>query len=179
MNDGLEPCLPENVNVARVFFQTIGTQSQLVRRLLAGDVERRDPLILESCRALHQESGFANARFAADEGDGARYDSPAQHEIEFRQSGAPALFADGWKVGKLDRNCGSFFPTFQPSNLLPDRLLHQRIPRTTTVAAATPLRLIRATLGAAEDRLAFRHVQPRTGRGLRARCSCRSACIPS
>src|SRR5258705_2309982 len=58
MNDGLEPCLSENVNVAGVLLETIGTQSQLVGRLLTGDVERRHALVLEPSRALHEQRGL-------------------------------------------------------------------------------------------------------------------------
>src|SRR5216110_1712980 len=165
------------MNAAGVLFQTVSAQPQLVGGLLARDVQRRDPLVLQARGALHQQRRLADSRLAADERHGAWHDSPAENEVELGEAGAPATLLDGWKVGQLDGNGRSFIPTFRPSNIPPDRLLHQGIPRTATIAAAPPLGLIRPAFRATKDRLAFRHGQPPPATP--ARCSCRIACTPS
>src|SRR5919197_73216 len=89
VHDRLEARLAENVDGARLLLQPIGAQSQLIRRFFARDVKRGDALILEPRRALHEQGRFANAGLAADQGDGAGYDTTAEDEVEFRQPGAP------------------------------------------------------------------------------------------
>src|SRR5437899_222799 len=91
------------MDAARVFPETIGTEAQLIRRLLAGDVERCNPLTLETRGTLHQQRGFADARLAADERHRTRNDPAAEDEIEFGEAGAPArgrCLGDG---GEADR----------------------------------------------------------------------------
>src|SRR5262249_56247333 len=86
-----EPRLAEHVDAAGVLVQPVGAEPQLVGRLFARDVQRAHALALEPRGALHQQRGFADAGLAADEGDGAWDDAPAEDEVEFRQSGPPAL----------------------------------------------------------------------------------------
>jgi len=50
--------------------------AQLVRRLLARDVERRDALAFESSRALHQQGGLTDSRLPPTSTTEAGHDSP-------------------------------------------------------------------------------------------------------
>src|SRR5437899_1937345 len=178
------------MDAARVFLETIGTEAQLIRRLLAGDVERCNPLALESRGTLHQQRGFADARLAADERHRTRNDPAAEDEIEFGEARAPArggCLGDG---GEADRRIvGWTAPARLPIRRsahppLRDRLLNQGVPRAARVALAAPFGLVGATFGAAKDRAALMHSPPPVPPaprppGPHAPCSCQSACIPS
>src|SRR3989442_395685 len=90
MEDRLEPRLPQHVDAPRVVRQAVGAQAQLVGRLFPRDVEGGDAGLLEPRGALEQQRGFPDPGLAAHQDDGSGDDAPAEDEVEFGQSGAPA-----------------------------------------------------------------------------------------
>src|SRR5256884_560990 len=122
----------------------------------------------------------STAGLASHQHDRPRHDATAQDEVELAQARLPpphaGPFPEGGQAdgGTAGRN--NVLPV-RPSASPPDRLLHQRIPRPTRLAASAPLGLLRAAVRAAEHRASLSHARPQ---GVtRASCSCRSACIPS
>ena len=90
--DGLEPGLAQHVHGARVLVdQALGAEPDLVRGFLAAGVEHRPAGRLEPGRGLEQQRGLADAGLAADEDHRAGHEASAQHEVELREPGAPAL----------------------------------------------------------------------------------------
>jgi hypothetical protein len=159
------------VHGARVFFQAVGSQAELIRALLAAGIEHGSTPRLEACRGLKQQRGLADARLAADEGHGAGDDAAAQHEIELVHPGAETRDGFGGDITQAGGRCclGRAVARATParprstSGRAPhgDRLLGHRVPLAAALAAAGPLRVLVPALGAAIDR-------PRTGHATRA-----------
>ena len=99
MQNGFEARLAEDVDAPCILLQAIGAQPQLVRRLLARDIQRHNALALEPCGALHEERGLANAGLAAHQDDGSGDDSAAEDEVEFGEAGFPAINGRLLQVG--------------------------------------------------------------------------------
>ena len=93
---------------------------------------------------LHKKGGFADARLASEEGDGAGEESAAEHRVEVGEAGGVADFGagsfevahgDGFEgvAGKLAAANGGFFVLAGFGELL-----DERIPSATVSAAAGP-----------------------------------------
>src|SRR5262249_987173 len=138
--------------------------------LLAGRVKNGATGFLQPCRDLEQQRRLADARLAADEDHRARNDPAAEYEVELGETGLPSLRLRPHDVAQLrrDRDApalraaagtrGSSRAQRVRRNPRRDDLLNERIPLAARVAAALPLRVLRAAFGAAVGRLHFRHV---------------------
>src|SRR5258708_27341145 len=89
-NDRLEVGLAEETHVTSVIVETIRTEFDLERALLARSVKRRAPRQLESRGHLKQQRGLAEPGLAAEQDHGARHNSAAEDEVEFREIGGPS-----------------------------------------------------------------------------------------
>ena len=67
--------------------EAVGPQADLLGRLLARDVEDRQPLPRERAARLERERRLADARIAADEHDGALHQPAAEHAVELAEPG--------------------------------------------------------------------------------------------
>ncbi len=179
IGDRLEPRFAQHVHRAGGDREPLGPQPDLIGRLFPGHVQRGHARLLEPRRALQQQGGLPDARFAAHEHHRSRYDAAAEDEVEFSETGLPPLEPCRSHGGQPDgRTAGrDGVLSVGPSARASYRLFDECIPRAARLAASAPLGLLRAAVGTAEHRGTLNHARPRGA--TRAACSCQSGCIPS
>jgi len=102
--NGFKICCSEQLNPVGWCAQTVGTQSYLLRRFFAGNVER-----LRFCREksedLQEQSRFANARVPAQKDQGTTDKTAAQDPVEFGKTAGEAGLTVGDDLAKIDYVC--------------------------------------------------------------------------
>ena len=79
------------------------TQAHLRCRLLRSDVQRTTVRARSLCRHFDQQRGLADTRFAGQQHNRTRYQSAAEHAIQFRDPGTAS--SRGCDINTADRHC--------------------------------------------------------------------------
>ena len=90
LDDGLDVRFGQHQDVDVSQPEALGAQPHLLRRLLARDVEDRQPLARQGAARLDGERRLADAGIAADQHDRARDQAAAQHPVELAEPGGAA-----------------------------------------------------------------------------------------
>lgn len=126
-----------NSTPARVSPRRSARGLHLIDRLFAGDID--DPAVLRGERAadLDEQRRLANSRFAGEEQHRARHETAAQHPVEFADAGGEARRRKR-RGAEVEKGEDAAFA--RASRWHADRLLDERIPRPTGIAAPLPAR---------------------------------------
>ena len=181
-DDGLEARFTEHVHGACVLRETVGPEPQLIGRFFSAGVQHRPSRRLEPSGGLQQQRGLPDAGFSPDQNHRPGHDATAEHEVEFRETGAPPLEwlrGDVAKTGGLGPTdeCGAGSPAAsacRPPDA--DRLLRHRIPRTARLAPARPTSDDRGRTPCTGRRTSL---WPLLLRLLPGQRDCRTGCIPA
>jgi hypothetical protein len=134
---GVEVGLREHRHVERGAGEPLGTQADLPRRLLAGDVQRAPPGALQVAERHRRERRLADAGRAADQHDRAGDDAAAEDAVELADAGREAGVALGPHVGEPDR-LGRAAGRLRAARVAAS-LFGERVPRAAARALPVPL----------------------------------------
>src|SRR5690606_13378047 len=164
LEDGLEPRLRQEQDVACTLGQPLGAQPGLRSGLLARDVERGVSGGLQTRCDLEQQRALADTGLTANEHERAGDRPATAHEIALGDSSRPASAVHGVDAGPANdgrrgRNANRRRACARAAPLLRRGLLDERVPCVAGGTLPLPARSLVAALGAEEERAHLRHAR--------------------
>ena len=160
LGERLDPRLGQHEDLLGNHREALRAQAQLLRALLAGDVEEGAER-LEARRELERERALADPRLAAEQHHAAGHQAAAQHAVELGDPGREPRRRGGLDLAQHARLARGRRPRLDPQQVARPApggagrgLLDQRRPGAALGAAPEPARLLRAAGGAGVDRAA-------------------------
>ena len=151
--------LRQDIQLVRLYAKAVGAQLELTRRFFAGNIQDLSIFAQLSADLQHQ-SGFSDARRAADEHERALHGAPAQHAVQLPHAGGKTNLLRGIQLAdgaRLRAQCAAA-PACLRLDGVADALLHERVPRAAARAAARPFWRFVAAFGAEKYAFCLCHI---------------------